>query len=205
MDTSRRGKDARRTVRVFGVGLIVVLAAGAVAAPGPDGGRGGYDGDGYTDPKPRPTAEPTATATAPAPGGPITTPPPPRDTTAPGVKTRAPRGQTARSILKRGLVISVSCTEDCRHVTQVFVSRKQSRALRINRRARRSVLVGRRTTLLKANVARNVRVRFSNKAKRGIRRMRRAKVRKLQLTVATSARDASNNVKRSTARLSLKR
>ncbi len=45
------GKDSRRAVRVFGVGLIGVLAAGAVIAPGPAGGRGGYGpGGGYPTP-----------------------------------------------------------------------------------------------------------------------------------------------------------
>ncbi len=200
MDTSRRGRDARSTVRVFGVGLIVVLAAGAVAAPGPDGGRGGYGG-GYNGPDrtPVPTARPTT-----PPAAPITAPPP-KDTIAPSVNSRVSRGQTARSILRRGLSINIMCSEDCRHVTQVFVSRKQSRKLRINRKARRRVLVGRRTTLLRANQARTIRVKFSRKAKRGIRRMRRARVRKLQLTIGTSARDAANNVKRSTTTLSFKR
>ncbi len=191
-------RDSRRAVRVFGVGLIVVLAGGAVAAPGPDGGRGGYDGGGYGE---RPTPTPTQAATA----TPVAVTPPPVDKTAPAVNSRAARGQTARSILRRGLRFNVQCNEDCRHVTQVFASRKQARKLRINRRARRRVLVGRRTTLLKANVAQNITVRLNNKAKRGIRRMRRARVRKLQLIIATVATDAQNNVRRSSTTLSFKR
>jgi len=187
-------------VRVFGVGLIVILAGGAVAAPGPDGGRGGYDGGGYGE-RPTPTPTPTATASPVA----VTPPPPVVDKTPPAVNSRAARGQTARSILRRGLRLNVQCNEDCRHVTQVFASRNQARKLRINRKARRRVVVGRRTTLLKANVAQNITVRLSKKAKRGIRRMRRARVRKLKLTIATAATDASNNVRRSSTTLSFKR
>jgi hypothetical protein len=190
-------RGSRRVVRVFGVGLIVVLAAGAVAAPGPDGGRGGYDGGGGYGERPTPTPTPTAT--------PVTTTPPPVDQTAPAVNSRVARGQTARSILRRGLRFNVQCNEDCRHVTQVFASRNQARKLSINRKARRRVLVGRRTTLLKANVAQNITVRLNNKAKRGIRRMRRARVRKLQLIIATAATDARNNVRRSSTTLSFKR
>jgi hypothetical protein len=177
--------------------LVVVLAAGAVAAPGPSGVRGGYE-----EPTPDPTVAPTATAT-PTPT-PTVTPPPP-DQTAPSVNSRAARGQTARSILRRGLRLNVQCNEDCRHVTTLFVSRSQARKLAINRRARRRVAVGRRTTLLKAGVAQNITVRLNRRAQRGIRRMRRARVRKLRLTIATAATDAANNVQRSSTTLSFKR
>ena len=193
-------RDSRRTVRVFGVGLVVVLAAGAVAAPGPAGGRGGY-GPGRRWLR-RAHAGPTASATATAPA-----------TVAPPARTRPrrrstrgrPAGRRPARSLRKGLVLSVRCSEDCRHVTQVFVNRKQARKLGVNKKAKRRVLVGKKTSLLKANVARTIRVKFSTKAKRGIRRIKRRKVRKLQLTIRTSTRDASNNVRRYTTTLSFKR
>ena len=112
---------------------------------------------------------------------------------------------TARSILRKGFVISVQCTEDCRHVTRLFVNKSQARKLAIKKKARKRVLVGQKTTLLKANVAQNVRVKLSTKAKQGIRRMKSRKVKKLRLTVTTSARDASNNVRNSKTTLAFKR
>ena len=201
-------RDSRRAVRVFGVGLIVLLAAGAVAAPGPGGGRGGYGGYGYgygyVSPTPTATAGETKTPT-PTPTVTATPTPPPPDKTPPSCNSRIGRGQTARSIRKKGLKLNLQCNEAARHVTQVFVSKKQARKLGIKRKAKRRVLVGRKTTLLQANVARNIRVKLSKKAKRGIRRMKRRHVRKLRLTIVTSARDAANNVSRSTQTQSFKR
>ena len=197
-----KGTDSRRGIRMFGVGLIMLLAAGAIVAPGPASGRGGYGpGGGYEGPTrtPQPTVTPAPTTTT------TTTTPPPRDTTKPGVNSRPSRGQTARSILKKGLAISVQCNEDCRHVTQVFVSKAQAKKLRIKPKAKRRVLVGKKTTLLKANVAKTIRVKFSKKAKQGIRRMKQRKVKKLKLTITTAARDAANNVARSSTTLSFKR
>lgn len=195
-------RDSRRVVRVFGVGLILVLAAGAVAAPGPGGGRGGYGyGYGYVSPTPTATATETATATATA----TATPPPPPDTTAPACNSRIGRGQTARSIRKKGLKLSLQCNENARHVTQVFVSKAQARKLGIKKKAKRRVLVGKKTTLLQANVARKISVKLSKKAKRGIQRMKRKHVRKLKLTIATSATDAAKNTSRSSTTKSFKR
>jgi hypothetical protein len=189
------GRDSRRAVRVLGVGLVVVLAAGAVAAPSPAGGRGGYGGG---TPSPTPTATVTATPTN-------TTTPPAPDRTPPAVNSRAGRGQTARSILGKGLKLTIQCNENCRHVTTLFVSPKQARKLLIRKKAKRRVLVGQKVTLVQANVARTIRVKLSKKAKRGIRRMKRKHVRKLKLTIATSATDAANNVRRSSTTLSFAR
>lgn len=191
------GRDSRRVVRVLGVGLIAVLAVAALVAPGPANGRGGYGPGGYATRTPVPTTSATAT--------PVATTTTPADTTAPSVNSRPGRGQTARSILKKGLLISIQCSEDCRHVTQVFVTKKQARKLVIKKKAKRRVLVGKKTTLLKANVAQKVRVKFTKKAKKGLRRMKRKHVKKLQLTIATSARDAANNVRNSSTTLSFKR
>jgi hypothetical protein len=187
------GRNSRRAVRVFGVGLVVVLAAGALAAPGPAGSRGGYGGGGST-----PTPGPTVTTT------PTSTPTPP-DLTAPSVNSRAGRGQTARSILKKGLLLNVQCNEACRHVTQVFVSKQQARKLLIKRKATRRVLVGRKTVLLQAGVARNIRVKLNKPARRAIKRMKRKHVRKLKLTITTSATDGSKNTRRSSTTLAFKR
>jgi hypothetical protein len=180
---------------MFGLGLVIVLGAGSLVASGPGAGRGGY---GYETPTPTTTA--TATPTA----SPTVTPPPP-DKTAPRCRTRPVRGQTARSIRRRGLVLTIRCNEAARHVTRVFVSRKQARKLGINRKARRRVLVGRRTTLVDANATKRIRVKLNKKARRGIRRMRRRGVRRLKLTIATSARDAAGNVRRATITRSFKR
>ena len=192
------GRDSRRSIRLFGIGLMAVLAAGAVVAPGPASGRGGYgggyNGGGRPTPTPTQTAQPIAQPVA-----------PPADKTAPAVNSRAKRGQTARSILSKGFVISVQCSEDCRHVTRLFVNKSQARKLVIKKKARKRVLVGQKTTLLKANVAQNVRIKLSKKAKQGLRRMKSRKVKKLRLTVTTSARDASNNVRNSTTTLAFKR
>jgi hypothetical protein len=189
------GADRHRGIRMFGLGLVIVLGAGSLVASGPGAGRGGY---GYETPTPTTTA--TATPTA----SPTVTPPPP-DKTAPRCRTRPVRGQTARSIRRRGLVLTIRCNEAARHVTRVFVSRKQARKLGINRKARRRVLVGRRTTLVDANATKRIRVKLNKKARRGIRRMRRRGVRRLKLTIATSARDAAGNVRRATITRSFKR
>ena len=186
------GADRRRGIRMFGLGLVVVLGAGSLVASGPGAGRGGY---GYETPTPTTTATPTASPTV--------TPPP--DKTAPRCRTRPVRGQTARSIRRRGLVLTILCNEAARHVTRVFVSRNQARKLGINRKAKRRVLVGHRTTLVNANATKRIRVKLNKKARRGIRRMRRRGVRRLQLTIATSARDAAGNVRRATITRSFKR
>ena len=189
------GADRRRGIRMFGLGLVVVLGAGSLVASGPGAGRGGY---GYETPTPTTTA--TATPTA----SPTVTPPPP-DKTAPRCRTRPVRRQTARSIRRRGLVLTILCNEAARHVTRVFVSRNQARKLGINRKAKRRVLVGRRTTLVNANATKRIRVKLNKKARRGIRRMRRRGVRRLKLTIATSSRDAAGNVRRATITRSFKR
>lgn len=192
-------RDHRRRVKVAGIGLVVALAAGSAAAAGPGGGRGGYGyGYGYNVPTPAPSATATVTPT------PTVTPPPP-DTKPPRCETRPVRGQTSRSIRKRGLKLKVRCNEAARHVTRVFISKKLARKLGIKRRATRRVLVGKRTTLLKANVTKKVTVKLSKKARRGIGRMKRRHVRKLKLTIATSARDGANNVRRSSTTRSFKR
>ena len=188
------GRDSRRAVRVFGVGLVVVLAAGAVAAPGPAGPRGGYGGGSTPTPGPTVTATPTPTPT-----------PTPPDLTAPAVNSRAGRGQTARSILRKGLLLNIQCNEACRHVTQVFVSKRQARKLLIKRKAKRRVLVGKKTVLLQAGVARNIRIKLNKQARQGIKRMKRKHVRTLKLTIATSATDGSNNTRRSSTTLAFKR
>jgi hypothetical protein len=192
-----RGSNRRRSVRTFGIGLAVVLAAGSVVASGPGSGRGGY---GYPTPTPTVTTTPTETPTP----TPTVTPPPP-DTTAPTCTTKPVRKQTSRTIRKRGLKLNVRCDEAARHVTQVFVARKLARKLGIKRKAKKRVLVGKRTTLAKANVTKRITVKLNTKAKRGIRRMKKRHVRKLKLTVATSARDAANNVRRTSANRSFKR
>jgi hypothetical protein len=198
MDRRRgEGSNRRRGVRTVGIGLAVVLAAGSVVASGSGGARVGYGYGGYNE---TPTPTPTVTVTP----TPTVTPPPP-DTTAPVCATRPVRKQTSRSIRKRGLKLNVRCNEAARHVTQVFVSRKLARKLAIKRKAKKRVLVGKRTTLAKANVTQRITVKLNKKAKRGIRRMRQRKVRKLKLTVATSARDAANNVRRTSATRTFKR
>jgi hypothetical protein len=200
-----RGEDQsrRRAVRIAGIGLVVALAAGSVLAAGPAGGRGGYGGGtGTPTPTPTQTATPTATATATA--TPTATPVA-HDTTAPSDNSRVGRGQTARSILKRGLLLNIVCNENCRHATKVFVGKQQARKLGIKRKAKKRVLVGKRTTLLQADVAKNIRVKLNRKAKRGIRRMKRRHVRKLKLTIGISVSDAANNVSRSASTLSFKR
>ena len=189
-------RDSRRIVRVFGVGLIVVLAAGAVAAPGPAGGRGGYGPGGGGTPTPTPTATATATATPTS---------QPSDTTPPSVNSRIGRGQTARSILKKGLLLTVQCSEDCRHQTRLFVNKKTARKLGIKKNAKGRVQIGQKTVLLKASVGRKIRVTLNRKAKQGIRRMKRKHVRQLQLTIATAARDGAGNLRRSTQTQTFKR
>jgi hypothetical protein len=193
------GADRRRGIRMFGLGLVVVLGAGSLVASGPGDGRAGY-GYGYEEPTPTTTATATATATA----SPTVTPPPP-DKTAPRCRTRPARKQTARSIRRRGLVLNIRCNEAARHVTRVFVSRKQARKLGIKRKAKRRVLVGRHTTRVNANATKRIRVKLNKNARRGIRRMRRRQVRRLTLTIATSARDAAGNVRRATITRSFKR
>jgi hypothetical protein len=194
------GHNRRRGVRTFGIGLAVVLAAGSVVASGPAGGRGGYGpgGGGYNEtPTPTPTVTTTPTAT------PTVTPPP--DKTAPKCSTKPVRKQTSRTIRKRGLKLNVRCDEAARHLTQVFVSRATARKLGIKRKAKKRVLVGKRATLAKANVTQKVTVKLNKKAKRGIRRMKQRHVRKLKLTIATSAKDAANNIRRSETTKSFKR
>ena len=97
------------------------------------------------------------------------------------------------------------CNEAARHLTQVFVNPQAARKLGIKRKAKKRVLVGKRATLPKANVTQRITVKLNKKAKRGIRRMKQRNVRKLKLTIATSARDAANNVRRTSTTRSFKR
>ena len=207
MDARRdNGRDRRRAVRTFGISVAVVLAAGSVLASGPGGGRGGYGyGYGYNEtPTPTPSQTETPTPTTTATATPTVTPPPP-DKTPPACATRPVRKQTARSIRRRGLKLNVRCNEAARHVTQVFVNRKQARKLGIKRNAKRRVRVGRRTTLVRANVTRKVTVKLNRKARRGIRRMKQRHVRRLKLTIVATARDAADNVRRTSTTRSFKR
>lgn len=200
MDGRRvQGADRRRGIRMFGLGLVVVLGAGSLVASGPGDGRAGY-GYGYEEP----TTTPTATATKTATPSPTVTPPQP-DKTAPRCRTRPVRKQTARSIRRRGLALTIRCNEAARHVTRLFVSRNQARKLGINRKAKRRVRVGTRTTRVNANATKRIRVKLNRKARRGIRRMRRREVRRLKLTIATTAQDAAGNVRRASITRSFKR
>ena len=90
-------------------------------------------------------------------------------------------------------------------MTQVFVSKRQARKLLIKRKAKRRVLVGKKTVLLQAGVARNIRIKLNKQARQGIKRMKRKHVRTLKLTIATSATDGSNNTRRSSTTLAFKR
>ncbi len=172
-------------------------------ASGPAGGRGGYGGGGGGGYNETPTPTATATVTTTPTVTPTATPSP--DTTAPKCTTKPVRKQTSRTIRKRGLKLTVRCDEAARHLTQVFVNRATARKLGIKRKAEKRVLVGKRATLAKANVTHKITVKLNHKAKRGIRRMRQRHVRKLKLTIATSARDAANNIRRSETTKSFKR
>ena len=98
------------------------------------------------------------------------------------------------------------CDEAARHLTQVFVNRATgAQARRSSARRRSACSSGKRATLAQANVTQRVTVRLNKKAKRGIRRMKQRNVRKLKLTLATSARDAANNIRRSETTKSFKR
>jgi hypothetical protein len=202
MDARRgEGSNRRSGVRTLGIGVVVALAVGSVAAAGPGSGRGGYGpgggGGGYNE---TPTPTPTVTVTP----TPTVTPPPP-DKTAPVCTTKPVRKQTSRTIRKRGLKLNVRCNEAARHLTQLFVNRSTARKLGIKRKAKKRVLVGKRATLVKANVTQRITVKLNKKAKRGIRRMKRRHVRKLKLTISTSAKDAANNIRRSETTKSFKR
>ena len=129
----------------------------------------------------------------PAPAAPPAAPPPPpaapppalaADTTAPAFALSRRPGQRLRRVRARGLRFAVRCDEPCSVYLELLVSRKTARRLKIDRRARGPVRIGRVYTTA-GPVRRTVRIKLARKASRRLKRVRR-----LSLTLQGSAFDA---------------
>jgi hypothetical protein len=100
---------------------------------------------------------------------------------------RAERRQTIRSVRRSGLRLRFTTNERCRLAIRVSVDRRTARRLGIDRRARGSVVVARRTVTLPAGT-RTVTLRLTRRARIGF-----AHARRVHLTVRATTRDVAGN------------
>ena len=137
-------------------------------------------------PAPAPSPEPAPDSTAPAPA-PADQPSQPADRTAPAVSVSISR-QRLRTVLRRGLSLSVRCSEDCRLRSELVLGRSAARRLRIAARGTTRVRVGYVSVRLSAATRRTVLARLSRRARRRLSRARR-----VELAVLVRATDAGGN------------
>jgi len=131
-------------------------------------------------PAPAPAPEPTP---EPQPA----TPPAASDLSAPGLTLSIVRGQRLAGVLRRGLRVSIRCTEACYAASDLVVGRTAARRLRIAGSGA-TVRVGRGASRLAASRAATVRLRLTSDARR-----RLARVRSVELWVRTRVTDGAGN------------
>jgi hypothetical protein len=181
--------DRRRLTRIVGLAVILTIGIGSTAIPAPSATSRGY---GYG----RPTPAPSGTPVPPSPAVPIARPNPFR------FSLRLVKGQTVRSVRRRGLRLRAICSRSCIASARVLIGRTTARKLRIARRAK---VIGRRSAVLRAAKRRTLTVRLNKRARRGLTRVRKARIRRLRLTVRGQAIDAAETRVRVTRRPRLKR
>jgi len=134
-----------------------------------------------SEPAPADTAEPAPADTAepapsPSPVGAFS----PRDTAPPRVSARPLAGQRFATVLRRGLVLRVGCSEACRIQGRVAMDADTTRRLRFRG------IVARRSTSLSESGSTKLVMRPSARARRALRRAPTARL-KVVLTVIDTA------------------
>jgi subtilisin family serine protease len=130
-------------------------------------------------------------------------PPPPTppqaaapDRTPPRLVVRAPARVRLRTLLRRGIRVTVDCSEGCSVRAKALIARVARRGAR----AAPLTVAGRQTARLASSGRRVLRIRLRAAAKRRLARARRPR---LQLSV--SARDAARNARVVTRRIAVRR
>jgi hypothetical protein len=119
----------------------------------------------------------------------------PSDHTAPTVSITTPKQPSLRSIIARGLRISVACSEPCMIKAELALSRAIARSLGLpTPGSRNTVVIGRGAGALHASGRASITVKLTAKARRALRRLRQGR-----LTLRITATDAAGNAKRMTA------
>jgi hypothetical protein len=116
--------------------------------------------------------EPPKDATVPPSGGPVRAPETPAgDVTAPRAGLSATRKQSLRTVLKRGVKVQVQCDEVCTVTIELRLDSPTARRLKlknpVGRATKRFTAPGRKRTVL---------VRFTGKAAKALRRVRKVNV-----------------------------
>ncbi len=135
----------------------------------------------------------TPSPLAPAPGG----APQPLDTTTPQATLASP-GQKLASVLKKGLSITVTCSEACGATVTLELRGGPAKASR--RSASRTLVVGKRSVSLPAAGSLKTRVKLKAGGKKALKRVKKAKV-----VVRTAVRDKAGNERTVTRAVTLKR
>jgi hypothetical protein len=156
--------------------VLGALGAGLAFGGGASGQTPACIVNGYSVPCP-PTPAPTAPpAAAPAP-----------DTRPCTLTTRTLSGQRIRTVRSRGLRLRVTTDEACILTARVLVTRSTARRLRINRRARGNVSVGRLVRTVQPGTT-TIAIRLTSRA-----RSRLARARSVSLTLRAVTVDAAGN------------
>jgi hypothetical protein len=126
-------------------------------------------------------------------------PPPPGDTKAPSLAVALTKGQKLPAVLKSGLKLGLTTDEACTATITVTVDKATARKLKLDRKAKKAVVVG---TLTKALTAGKnaVTVKLTAKARKALK-----KAKKVKLGVAVTAKDAAGNTGTKSGSASLKR
>lgn len=120
------------------------------------------------------------------------------------------RNLTVDQIIRNGLTLNVTCTEDCTLASQLLLDRASAKKLGIVS-ARRQIVIGSGKARLKAGVKGKLKIRLTRKAKRRLRvsslfaLIREAARRKIRLTLRTTSRYRSGRSRTSTRKISLRR
>lgn len=119
--------DATPAVRAFTVDTT------PDPAPGPGGGTTG--GGSGTSASPPPAAPDQAGDAAAPPAAPATSPPTPVDTAPPGATVGVAKRQRIGTVSRKGLRVSVLCTEACRVDSRVIIASSSAIKLRLSKSA----------------------------------------------------------------------
>lgn len=150
------------------------------------------DGSGTADKDAGGTTTGTPGVAAPKPGGGMTGPPRTgvaRDTTAPKLTTTVKLSQKLAQVLRKGLVVPVTCSELCAVTAKLSLPGRQAKKLKV------PAVVGTGTAR-----AGKVTLKLGAKARKAFARQRR-----LRLTLALTAVDAAGNASTVTRVVTLKR
>lgn len=131
--------------------------------------------------------------------GTTTAPAPPPDTTGPALDLARAGAQKLRAVRTKGLRLTLTSNEAGTARIEVSVSKATARKLRINRKARGPVVIGRATKPIIAG-ENTITVKLNRKARKRLARASRVK-----LLVAVRVVDAAGNAGTDTLRITLRR